>query len=502
MNTDSFEFNRITFGLPIETYRVDAYVTRDERLPVVTEYVLRLLKICSSLSLTALRDYFGFSDGETLSVIDSLKRQGLVDVSEESIVLSNFALEKFEASGDEYPRFTKVESRRDTVTFDLLSFTPLPSRSNTLLSENVMRLPASNAFIGSSVEFAKAAYYKRFPEIARLSEGLKKDDVNVYSVEDIQSKRRGYLPIPVSFSLNQEGQINRYAEESFEEGAPLELVKAFHEQVSEVFPLSQKADIGAFEEFVDSFDLAFLWKYVLGKSFDLYRYASDLKAGAVLAPKGVRPLFGNLYLQHNTELLTRRIKTQRTDLRGKLLQMDVAWLAPDHEFWGRGDTIHQAAHELNSALEGKSTNEIQLFVRSEPGQEAMLANVLKIPEIKHLHFFRQSAVGDPTMKGRLELFLYPTGFVAALFHLSIPGNSSQWAPVGFLSSLQKHTVAAHRLFELAAGGANYSGRFAESRSQNAQAETPRFADACGFLYYSDLRGRPSTVVDDEAEAEG
>jgi hypothetical protein len=69
--------------------------------------------------------------------------------------------------------------------------------------------------------------------------------------------------------------------------------------------VSQKADIGAFEQFVDSFDLAFLWKYVVGKSFDFYRYAADIKSGALLAPKGVRPLFGNLYLPHNVEVLTR-----------------------------------------------------------------------------------------------------------------------------------------------------------------------------------------------------
>ena len=115
MTTDAFEFNRITFGLPTESYRVDAYITRDERLPVVTEYVLRLLNICNSLSLGALRDYFGFSESEMLSVVDSLKRQGLIEISNESIVLSNFTREKFEASGDEYPRFSKVELRKDTV---------------------------------------------------------------------------------------------------------------------------------------------------------------------------------------------------------------------------------------------------------------------------------------------------------------------------------------------------------------------------------------------------
>ena len=498
MTDDAFEFNRITFGLPIESYRVDAYITRDERLPVVTEYVLRLLKICDSLTLAALRDYFGFSDGETLSVIDSLKRQGLIETSDESIVLSMFALEKFAASGDDYPRFTKVESRRDNVTFDLLSFTPLPSRSNTLLTENVMRLSASDDFIGSSVEFAKAAYYKRFPEIARMNEGLKKDAINVYSVEDIQSKKRGYLPIPVTFSLNQEGQINRYAEESFEEGAAPELVKAFHEQVSEAFPTSQKADIGAFEQFVENFDVPFLWKYVIGKSFDLYRYASDLKSGAVLAPKGVRPLFGNLYLPHNAEILARRIKSQRTDVRRKFLLTDVGWLAPDHEFWGRGEAFQQAAHEFSSAMSVKSHNDCHLFARAEPGQEPTVANVLRVPEIRHLHFFHPATIGDPTLKGRLELFLYPTGFVAALYHLSIPGNSGQWAPVGFVSSLAKHTEVAHGIFGLAAGGQNYSGRFQEGRSSNTQPQNLRFSEACGFMSFEYLPGKaPTTVEEDE-----
>lgn len=498
MTNDAFEFNRITFGLPIESYRVDAYITRDERLPVVTEYVLRLLKICNSLSLGALRDYFGFSDGETLSVVDSLKRQGLIEASDESIVLSNFALGKFEASGDDYPRFSKVELRRDTVTFDLLSFTPLPSRSNTMLNDNVIRLTASDDIIGSSVEFAKAAYYKRFPDIARIADGQKREAINVYSVEDIQSKKRGFLPIPVSFSLNHEGQIDRHTEEAFEDGAAPELVKAFHEQVSEVFPASQKADIGSFEQFVDSFDLPFLWEYVVGGTFDFYRYASDLKSGALLAPKGVRPLFGNLYLPHNVDVLTRRIRSQRTDVRRKHLLTDVGWLSPEHEFWGRGEAFHQAIYEFNSALSEKERGDLQLFAQAEQGQEPGVASVLKIPEIRRLHFFRRATVGDPAMQGRLELFLYPTGFVAALFHLSIPGNSSQWTPVGFISGLTKHTETAHRLFELAAGGRNYGGRYFDNQNHGTPPQDPLFSESCGFLYFSDLRNKATTSNDEEA----
>jgi len=33
------EFNRVTFGLPVESFRVQAHIALEERLPVVTECV-------------------------------------------------------------------------------------------------------------------------------------------------------------------------------------------------------------------------------------------------------------------------------------------------------------------------------------------------------------------------------------------------------------------------------------------------------------------------------
>ena len=60
--SNNLAFNRVTFGLPVESFRVEAYISLEERLPVVTEYVLRLIRICNAIPLTALREYFGFSD--------------------------------------------------------------------------------------------------------------------------------------------------------------------------------------------------------------------------------------------------------------------------------------------------------------------------------------------------------------------------------------------------------------------------------------------------------
>ena len=58
MSIDHIAFNRITFALPVQPFKVTAFISTQERLPAVTEFVLRLLHTCGRVSLAAFRDYF------------------------------------------------------------------------------------------------------------------------------------------------------------------------------------------------------------------------------------------------------------------------------------------------------------------------------------------------------------------------------------------------------------------------------------------------------------
>jgi len=497
MTTHSFEFNKVTFGLPVESYRVDAYITRDERLPVVTEYVLRLLRICGSVTLSGLRNYFGFTDPEVLAVVESLTRQGLVEVSGEDLRLSGYANERFEESSNEdYPRFTKVEPRRDSVIFDLLSFSPLSTRSIGLLNENSYRLDVSDEVLGNSVERAKAAYYKRFHEIARLNDDLRRDAISVYSVEDISSKRRGYLPIPVAFSLVEQEQVERRGPPWFEERAAPELVRAFHETVSTAIPNALTVGNAHIENFIDTFDASWLASFATGHRFDIHKFAKDLNAGEVLAPKGLRPIFGNLYLEHNLEQVTNRIKARRSEQRFRFLCTSAAWLAPDHYLWGRGEAFQRATTAIQDMLRGKSIDDLFVFIGTEKGQEQVVSNQFRGVDSGQFHAYRPATTGNTGFGGRLELFLYPTGFAAALFHLALPGSPGLWAPVGFLSSLPKHVERVHKLLHSIVGGNAYGGRLNTKNQQRH--ERQKFIDACGFLSYSDLRGSAGAFDADDA----
>lgn len=492
-----YAFNRVTFGLPVESYRVEAFITKDERLPVVTEFVLRLLRICGPLSVPALRDYFGFTQAESLAVVDSLSRQGLVVLRGESLQLSSYAIERFEETAEDYPRFSKVEARRDSVTFDLLSFSPLPSRSVSLLNELCVRLNVPEETLGKSIEQAKLAYFRRFAEIARLSDDLRYDALSVYSVEDIQSKRRGYLPIPTDFLLDEEGQVQRRVDPVFDERAAPELVFAFHERVSRELPAAAPADMEAFESFVEAFEVHALWQYVTAKRFDLFRYAQDVESGTVPLPKGARAVFGNLYLEHNLELLTTRLRARRSDERLHRVCTSALWLAPDDALWGRSDSLLQATRSLSGLLKDeRSHDELALFLPADAGAEKALVPLARGVEPAQVHAYRPRGAGAPTRFGSLELFLYPTCFMAALFHFPVPNSPGLLAPVGFVSSVPRHVDTAYKLATSVGHGGGYGGRVSAHRHTPA----PELLASCGFLNYSPvLKGK---AVSEDPEADG
>lgn len=482
------EFNRVTFGLPIETFRVEAYIALDERLPVVTEFVLRLLRVCGGVSMPALRDYFGFTDGEALSVVESLSRQGLIELVNEDVQLSLFAIERFEESGGEHPRFNKVELKKDTVTFDLISFTPLRSVTGEMATDNIIKLNAAEDALGESKERARIAYRQRYPEIASMRDDLRDKSFGVHSVEDIESRRRSYLPIPVSFSIDRDGQVERKVDESFERLAPAELIQFVNEQVTLAIPKTISLGAPGLEEFIEAFDLKLMGQYLTGKKFDFAGYLADVHITRnVKYPKGTDSFFGNIYLHENLERVVARVRDRREGKRrhGKLLT-SLAWLTPEYELWGRGDSFAKSVAQFTNVLKtGGAVDSLFIFANAEQGQENEVVAQFRVPQLNELHFSR-SAIGDaPLMAGRVELMLYPTGFMVALYHLSLPGSVGLWAPIGFISTEPKHLHTAHKLIQSAMARRRYGGR-AKFSQKDERVKPMSFEEGCPFLQFSGL----------------
>jgi hypothetical protein len=154
-------------------------------------------------------------------------------------------------------------------------------------------------------------------------------------------------------------------------------------------------------------------------------------------PKGMDSFFGNIYLPENVERVVARINDRREGRRrnGKLLS-SLAWLTPDYDLWGRGDSFSMAVAQFENVLKiGGSKDSLYLLANAEEGLENMVISRFRVPHLSELHFSRPELNSGPLMGGRVELMLYPTGFVIAVYHLSLPSNSGLWVPMGFINVL-------------------------------------------------------------------
>ena len=445
------EFNRISFQLPLETFGVSAFITKEERMPIVTEYVLRLLRICGRLSVSGFQRYFGFSRSELVAVMEALSRQGLIVVSPDDLALSRYADAQFDASTEDYPLFAKVDPFHDDVTFDLLTFSPIKRRGDIRDPLGAIEIEIANEIVGHSVERAKQAFAERFPEIASMRDDLRHHAVSVYSIAEIHSKRRGMLPVPVSLSMGEAGQIERSVEDAFSRQASPELHNGFQQWVTDsIGANAHNRRGGRIEHFIDVFGLRWLRPYFNDCRFDLARYVTDVLADRVeRVSEGVVPLFGNLYLARNREKIRERIRYRVGRWKPGASAMTV-WVSPDDGLWGRGSALSEACADFDSIQEPIEKRQIVLCVRCRAEDEESVKRrfdrVMRV-ERRELRvcppLYSVSVAGDPM----LELLLFSDEFVVAMCHVAVEGQPGVFLPVGFVSNQEKHRTLANQAIQ-------------------------------------------------------
>ena len=109
------------FNVPCRRFLLTAHVTRDRRMPIADEFILRLLKLTDKLEASRLGAFFGFTPIETATVLQDLQRKKHVVLAGDKVQLTAAAHEKFRTGQDGMPHILELETWVDRVWFDLIS---------------------------------------------------------------------------------------------------------------------------------------------------------------------------------------------------------------------------------------------------------------------------------------------------------------------------------------------------------------------------------------------
>jgi len=491
MSIDHVPFNRITFALPVQPFKVTAFISTQERLPAVTEFVLRLLHTCGRVSLGAFRDYFGFSEAEALSVIESLNRQGYVSLSEDELTLSEEMRQRFESSPDDYPWVTKLKRRTDVVPFDLLTFSMLGRADFEFATANWVKLNPTTELVGNSLEMARRAYRESFGRIERetaRSRGEERErSYGVHSIESVEARKPGFVPLTVSLEIDAKNLVSAKLPNEFEAGASMQLLTEFRERVAASLEANAQIEGNHSDEFIELFELDFLKPYVVGPDLNAHKLALDVECG-LEGPKGVQPLFGSTYLKRNLDKLIALIREARSDFKGEPShQGSLGWLAPDYALWGRGEDFKLSVEAFRKALKitGKG-DDLYVLDRAEERQESSVRGKYSNTGLVELHLFRPSGLANTRWHSSLEVLLYPGRFTAVLLHAPLPAVPGARVPFGFVSTRPKHLRLAHQLMLDSANGSLYCGRWSPNK-EAGPSRKQSLVEACSFLAYSDIQ---------------
>lgn len=347
----------IDFQVPCRRFTIKASVTRDRQMPVVDEFVLRLVHVVQRISAARLAGYFGFSSAETEAVLVELIGRGLVESDASEIYLSPKGQSLFKGvSEGELPRLAIIESWTEGVWFDLVSRNIMtPERFRSLPHLVPLREQPGARQIPEA--YARGAFERNFYDYAlRVRRHPDADQLAIYSVSDVEAGIYGYQPVFAECLLDPASRSSE---------SRLRLPVADRDP-ARLAPLSMAA--------------ADAWALLSGpdpsaSGLDEYERLTGDKRPAALAraaqwtwfddtvSEGVetRPFVGATYLDHNIERFCAVVSAALGGQR-PAVSPNILWLRPGGTAWGRTFKVGDALQRVRDTLRSSGIRETETVV--------------------------------------------------------------------------------------------------------------------------------------------
>lgn len=185
-SVDRILVDSVGFRIPCRRFSFVLNVSRDRRLPLVDEFVLRLLRMFERIPVQRMRMFFGFSAREMEIVLSDLAARGHVLLEGEFASLQPAADELFSTSLDGMPRIVSVETWNETVSFDMVASTILPSE-RSFGSRHLIEVRPSALSKEVPRRFAEEAFTSNFRDFVRAQKGAgDADSTHLYSIGHVE----------------------------------------------------------------------------------------------------------------------------------------------------------------------------------------------------------------------------------------------------------------------------------------------------------------------------
>ncbi|MBD1568031.1 hypothetical protein [Aliivibrio sp. S10_S31] len=429
------QLSKVCFGLPTKSFFMDYTVSKKRELPVVKEFVIRLIYSLSSTSLETIQDYFGLTSKEILAIVDDLQEENLVEWEGGKIKLTYYAMSKFtEEDGNLRPTFFEVTDEVSPVEFELYSF--------QMLSADVKRSGSQDFSISLSLpdecyrnllNKAQSAFdsnFNLFRELV-LKEDVFSEIKELYKINQVSDRYDSTLPLEVEYFVDTDSPnilkmeyVSNTVDEWDEEKAMFSLMD------STIEVDSIKDQHNSFNEYLEASNNPLIIQYWddNSRTFNIKALVNHYENGLTKLNDDTFMLLGNFYTENNRDIITGRLKARFED---KPENSGLIWLTnAESKTWGKTTDLSKLVDEIYTLFDKrKKTSKVVLGMACESYPESMTLrnNFWKLSNAELMDLPNKFGGEDA------EFMIIPGLMVASLFHVQLDDKRDISFPVGYVS---------------------------------------------------------------------
>lgn len=418
--------------LPCRQFAVSHKVAEVGRVSLTAEFLLRLLKSVDGMKEEDVAAFFGYDRREMFFVLSEVETNDFVARKDGRVFLTTVGHGLFR-DGSEYPEIFEVDSRRETVGFDLIALAPEDRRSLDTFERRLPELHTSDAEkVSAATRLVFGAFRKFYGEIVSRRDPTVTVKRSLYSIDDVVAKDRFSSAVRISVQSTglrpsvAEPDMSGWKSENEREDRA-DIIEAASHFVDNL-KVQRRPDSGDAYQILIALAPSFLKDLTRRDGLAVERYYREAfaSAGDVRSDRPTVPLLGSIFTRENTRRL---FEVADYGLRSIKERPSLCiWFAPQTPHWG-------ATTALPGILEQIKSRALAAPVVDAQDGEIKTIGMLTGRAPKHIEvaFDAVATSNASRFPPSLEMLLIPNTLIAVTVNSPIGVQTGLPVPLGFVS---------------------------------------------------------------------
>ena len=432
--------NTISLLIPAYSYHINCAWTQEVPLPAIEEFTCRLLIALQEVTPAEVQSYFGLSTRECTVLIETLHKNKLVTHNDEgNLIPTNMLMDRTKGNPDIAPSLTKYEVKPETVVFEALTVSIMPSSNYNRSRYGLPQLPIPAENHSPAPQLITELFgrqYKAFLDYSRRPE-VEVKKTRLYKVDGCSSGK--FIQIPIDLEIwvrpTKEGDLEVIKKVAEKTGShrhrPLSMeVEA---KISDYLNSIKMPTKGmSLIRYCNLFSDHVLDRYVDERGLDLNRWLLDhanRKTG--YGTQTTRGMIGPIFDINNKITISRMLDEIVKDWKPNEVH-SAFWLASSAPLWGaNGHLMSDFTNDISRRLaeDGQSRGHVTAIMSYEDPKEL---SILKSDF--HTRIPSGIAYQGSDLKNQVEIFLVPGQLAVVQYHVQPDNSSAITVPVGYVTT--------------------------------------------------------------------